>query len=132
MLCSHAFNMPFLDGTASILVGLLLVGVSLILARESRSLLMGEGIAPETQKRIIELAERDEAVIKITNILSAYQSPEEVILMLVTAFKADLDTEDITNSIDRIRENIKKEFPLVEFVIVQPQTYPPKATDAPV
>lgn len=128
MLLSHAFNMPVLDGTASILVGLLLIGVSLILARESRSLLMGEGIASETQKKIIELAEKDEAVIKITNVLSTYQSPEEVVLMLIAAFEPGLDTEEITDAIDRIRKNIKDEFQLVEFVIIQPQAYPPEET----
>ncbi len=49
---SHTLQIPELDGLASVLVGCLLVFVSLILARESRSLLMGEGIAPETRQRI--------------------------------------------------------------------------------
>jgi len=120
MVISHAFDLPYLDGVASILVGLLLVCVSFILARESRSLLMGEGIAPETQKRIIELAEKDEAVIKVNNVLSTYQSPEEVMLMLIISFKPDLDTEDITTAIGRIRDQVKQEFKLVQFVIIQP------------
>ncbi len=121
MVISHTFNLPYLDGVASVLVGLLLVGVSFILARESRSLLMGEGIAPETQKRIVELAEKDEAVIKVKNVLSTYQSPEEVMLMLIISFKPDLDTKDITNAIERIRNQIRTEFKLVQFVIIQPQ-----------
>jgi len=124
MLFNHAYNLPFLDGVASVLVGLLLVFVSLILARESRSLLMGEGIAPETQKKIKALAEKDSTVIKVINILSTYEAPEVVMLMLIIAFKPDLDTEDITAAIDRIRKQIKEEFQLVEFVIIQPQTYP--------
>ena len=64
-------------------VGLLLVFVSLILARESHSLLMGEGIAPETQQRIKELAEKDAAVLKVATILSKYQLPEGIVLMLI-------------------------------------------------
>lgn len=122
MQLNHAYNLPVLDGVASVLVGLLLVFVSLILARESRSLLMGEGISPETQKKIIAIAENDKAVIKVANVLSTYQSPEEIMLMLIVYFKEDLDTEDITDSIDRIRAAIKREYQLVEFVIIQPQT----------
>jgi cation diffusion facilitator family transporter len=122
MQLNHAYNLPVLDGVASVLVGLLLVFVSLILARESRSLLMGEGISPETQKKIIAIAENDKAVIKVANVLSTYQSPEEIMLMLIIYFKEDLDTEDITDSIDRIRTAIKREYQLVEFVIIQPQT----------
>lgn len=117
---SHALKIPELDGLASVLVGMLLVAVSFILARESRSLLMGEGIAPETQQRIKLLAEQDEAVVKVQNILSTYQSPEEIILMLVVDFEDNLDTEDITSAIDRIRSSIKENFNLVKFIIIQP------------
>ncbi|MBB5438965.1 cation diffusion facilitator family transporter [Pedobacter sp. AK017] len=118
---SHALQIPELDGLASVIVGLLLVFVSFILARESRSLLMGEGIAPETRQKIAELAEKDAAVLKVKNILSTYQSPEEVVLMLIIDFEDHLDTEEITGAIERIRENIKKEFQLVRFVLIQPE-----------
>lgn len=121
MLCSHAFNLPILDGIASVLVGLLLIFVSMILARESRSLLMGEGFMPETRQKIKTLVEKDESVIKVTRILSTYEAPEEVVLMLIITFKPNLDTEEISTAIERIRKAIKKEFTLVRFVIIQPQ-----------
>lgn len=118
---SHYFGIPELDGVASIIVGLILIFVSLILARESRSLLMGEGIAPETREKITKLAEQDAAVVKTKNILSTYQSPEEIVLVLIIDFKDHLDTEEITEAVQRIRRNVKKEFPLVRFVIIQPE-----------
>jgi len=120
MLISHFFNLPILDGVASIFVGVLLVAVSMVLGRESRSLLMGEGISRETQIKIKTLVEKDEAVLKVNNILSTYQSPEEVVLMLIVTFKPDLDTELITEAVTRVRSNVKHEFELVEFVIIQP------------
>jgi cation diffusion facilitator family transporter len=120
MFLGQMLDLPMLDGVASICVGLLLVSVSIVLGRESRSLLMGEGIAPATQQKIKALAEKDEAVLRVNTILSTYQSPEEVVLMLIITFKPDLDTEEITNSIARIRTNIKTEFERVEFVIIQP------------
>lgn len=122
MAIGHYFDIPAMDGIASIAVGVLLVAVSIVLGRESRSLLMGEGIAPETQKKIKALAEKDEAVLKVNNVLSTYQSPEEVVLMLIVTFKPDLNTEDITNAIARIRNSVKNEFDLVEFVIIQPHS----------
>ncbi len=122
----HQLNNPYLDGIASLIVGLLLVAVSLIAARESRSLLMGEGIAPETRKKMIALAERDPAVVKVLQILSSYQAPETVVLMMIVAFKEDLDTLEINDAIDRIRSVIKKEFSLVRFVLIQPDVYEEK------
>jgi cation diffusion facilitator family transporter len=123
MVLNDAYNMPALDGVASILVGLLLVFASVILARESRSLLMGEGIAPETQKKIKALAEKDPSVLKVGSILSTYEAPEEVVLMLIVYFKPDLDTDEITDAIERVRKAIKEDFTRIEFVIIQPQGY---------
>ena len=116
------FHMPYLDGVASVLVGLLLIGVSSILARESRSLLMGEGITRETKMKISELVKKDPAVIRVMHILSTYQSPEEIVLVLIVAFEENLNTKEINEAIGRIRDAVKKDFTLVRFVMVQPET----------
>jgi cation diffusion facilitator family transporter len=121
---SHQLNIPELDGVGSLLVGIVLLIVSSLLARESRSLLMGEGISMDTQKKIRILTEKDPSVLKVISIISNYQSPEEVILMLIVAFKDDLDTEEINNAITRIRKDIKEEFSRVRFVIIQPEVIP--------
>ncbi|RYU87997.1 cation transporter [Mucilaginibacter terrigena] len=123
MLIGHNYHMPYMDGVASVLVGLLLVFVSAILARESRSLLMGEGVGRDTQHKIRVIAEKDTAVIRVVNVLSTYQAPDEVVLMLIVEFDPDIDTEDITASIERVRLAIKTAFPLIKLVFVQPQTY---------
>ena len=72
-------------------------------------------------KKIKELVEKDEAVINVRNIFSTYQSPEEVILMLLVQFKHELECDEISAAIHRIRDIIKDKFPLVEFVLIQPQ-----------
>ena len=129
MIClflSHSLHKPYIDGVASLLVGILLVFVSLILARESRSLLMGEGIRMDTKKRIRQITEGDKSVLKLMHLMSTYQSPEEILLMLIVAFKPDLDTAEINDAIDRIREEIKKEYKKVKFVIIQPEIYTDK------
>jgi cation diffusion facilitator family transporter len=125
MVCiffSHHYNIPQLDGLASLLVGLLLVGVSIILARESRSLLMGEGISEQSKEKIKMIAEQDQAVLKVMHIISVYEAPDEILLMLIVAFKDDLDTQEINESIDRLRFAIKEEFKLMKFVIIQPES----------
>ena len=125
MICvyiSHRFNKPYVDGVASLLVGLILVVVSAILARESRSLLMGEGVSTQTRDKICRLVEGDNHVTKVMHILSTYQSPTEVLLMLIVAFKEDMDTSEINVAIDRIRDDVKTEFKFVRFVVIQPES----------
>jgi cation diffusion facilitator family transporter len=120
MIINHVFDIPVLDGVASICVGLLLIFVSFILARESRSLLMGEGLDADVKEKIKMLAEENPKVGEVTKIISNYQSPEQVVLMLLIDFKDDLTTEDITNAITSIRQKIKSEFQLVQYILIQP------------
>lgn len=82
---------------------------------------MGEGIAPEIKDKIKLLADQDPAVLSVPNILSTYQSPAQVILMLICVFRPDLDTEDITDPISRVRAAVKAAFPFARFVIILPQ-----------
>jgi cation diffusion facilitator family transporter len=123
---SHHLNKPYIDGIASLLVGLILIGVSLILARESRSLLMGEGIKKETKRHIKEITESDKGVLSLMHLMSTYQSPEEILVMMIVAFKPNLNTNEINDSIDRIREEIKAEFGRIKFIIIQPDVYADK------
>ncbi|MDN5287211.1 MAG: cation diffusion facilitator family transporter [Mucilaginibacter sp.] len=123
LFLGHKFHLDYLDGVASLLVGLLLIGVSLILARESRSLLMGEGIGKDTKARITEIVGQDTDVLKLMHILSTYQSPSEIVLMLIVAFKPNLDTARINEAISRIRNRVKDEYSLIHFVIIQPETF---------
>jgi cation diffusion facilitator family transporter len=123
---SHHLNKPYLDGVASLLIGVILIIVSLILARESRSLLMGEGIRADTRRRIRKVVESDKAVLSLMHLLSTYQSPEEILVMLIIEFKPDLTTADIDKAIDRIRSEIKKEFGRIRFVIIQPDAFSDK------
>ena len=58
------------------------------------------------------------------NILSTYESPDEIVLMLIVYFKTDLGTQGIADAIERIRKTIKEEYTLVGFVIIQPQAIP--------
>ena len=48
----QVFDNPLFDGSASILIGILLVGVAGVLARESKSLLLGEGVDAETAQQL--------------------------------------------------------------------------------
>jgi len=117
----HHYNNPYLDGVASLIVGIILTIVSVLLARESRSLLMGEGIAPATQQHIKGLLEKDPDVVKVQHMFSTYQSPEEVMLLLMITFREEMETEDINNAIVRIRKIVTDAYPLIHFIIVQPE-----------
>ncbi|HZY82159.1 MAG TPA: cation diffusion facilitator family transporter [Cyclobacteriaceae bacterium] len=125
MVCvflSHLLSMPVLDGVGSLLVGMILILVSSILARESRSLLMGEGIAVETQTKIKALVERSSTIKRVQNIFSSYQSPTEVVIMIVAEFDGTLPMQIINKEIDALRQQIMQQYSRIKFVFIQPAT----------
>lgn len=118
----HYFNNPYFDGIASIIIGVILTLISLLLARESRSLLMGESVDNSILARVISIVEADESVTSVpSSPLSMYLAPEEIILVLKPVFKSKLTTEEITDSIERIKVNIKKSCPTIARIFIEPQ-----------
>jgi len=111
---------PYYDGVASMVIGGMLIIISAILIRESKSLLMGETTSRKTLRRVIKLTEEDTAVIRVKKHLSMYMAPEEILLQLNAVFKDDLTTRQITDAIDRIVKKIQAEFPLIKQIFIEP------------
>ena len=111
---------PYYDGIASMIIGLILIAISLLLVRESKSLLMGETVSRPTVRRVISITEADDAVIKVKKHFSVYMSPDEILLQLVAVFKKDLTTQQITESIERITTIIQSEFPRMKQIFIEP------------
>jgi len=114
------FHNPYYDAVASMIIGLILIGISGFLIRESKSLLLGETSSRRTIRRVISLAEADSSVLKVKKHFSTYMSPEDILLQLNTVFKANLTTKQITDAIERITKTIQSEFPNMKQIFIEP------------
>lgn len=79
ILAAQLFNMPELDGAASIAIAAVLASTAVFLARESKGLLLGEAAAPDLEKAILIIAQADPAVQKANGILTVHLAPQQVI-----------------------------------------------------
>ncbi len=70
IVLGHGLDMPELDGAASLLIGLLLAVVASLLTRQSRGLLIGEGIDPQRACAIRSIALAQSAVRDAGRVLS--------------------------------------------------------------
>lgn len=116
----HYFQNPYFDGIASILIGCILTGISVVLARESHSLLMGESASSAVLKEVVQLASNEPEVITVGPPLSMYLGPEEIVLVLNAVLKPELTTEAILAVSERIKNKIQKGYPLFKQIIIQP------------
>lgn len=118
VLLGHYYNNPYFDGIASIIIGLLLTAISVVLARESRSLLMGETLSKNTLDKIVALCSSKPAVLHTELPLSMYLSPEEVMLVVPMIFKPDLSQALVQESIDNIKSEIQQQFPTIKKIFI--------------
>lgn len=120
LIIGQVTNNPYLDGVASLLVGCILTAASALLARESRSLIIGEGVSAETEKAIVDLVKKDGSVVSAPRIFSIYQSPDEVLLVILLSFKPEITVGELDEKIDAIKQRIRQQYPKIAYIIVQP------------
>jgi cation diffusion facilitator family transporter len=116
----HFLKNPYYDGAASILIGIVLMLISLLLVRESRSLLMGETLKRSTIKQITAITQADPSIEKVKKQISIYLSPEEIVLQITAVFKQELTTKQITDSISNVIQSIQQKFPLIKQIMIEP------------
>jgi cation diffusion facilitator family transporter len=120
VFASHQLQMPRLDGAASMAIGLVLAGVAVLLIRESRGLLIGEGIRPDTAAAIREMAQSEPAVREVGRLLSMYVGPDEILLTFDIVFRADAPAHEIAATIRRIEQAIRDRYPKVRRIFIEP------------
>jgi divalent metal cation (Fe/Co/Zn/Cd) transporter len=115
---AHRLDIPELDGVASMLIGLLLAGVAMLLIRESRGLLVGEGIKPETARAIQELLKREPGVTEVGPVLSMYIGADEALVAVEVRFAPDMDTADAAEAVRSAQDAIRKRFPKLKRIYI--------------
>jgi len=120
----HLYKAPWLDGLASIVIGLVLTAVSIVLARESRSLLMGETASPVVLDEVMQIIKADPVTVEVDRPLTMFLGPEEIILVVRVMFREELTTSAITGASERIKQAIKQRFPNFKRIFIELVRHP--------
>ncbi|HEY9675399.1 MAG TPA: cation diffusion facilitator family transporter [Waterburya sp.] len=115
----HVFKNPYLDGTASILIGIILGIVAVILAYESRGLLVGESANKAIVANIRQIAVSDPAVDGVMRILTMHLGPHEILLNIEIQFHKNLSAEEVASAVERIEQTICREQPDIKQIFIE-------------
>jgi cation diffusion facilitator family transporter len=122
IVASQIFDMPELDGVASIGIAIVLGLTAIFLARESKGLLMGEAALPEMQEAILKIARADPAVRGANGVITVYLGPNQIVAALSLEFEDHATAPDIEACVVRLEKAIRAELPEVVALFVKPQT----------
>lgn len=112
-------GLPQLDGVASILIGLLLMTVATILARESKALLVGEGADRQILRSIRELAQNDPGVERAGYPLTMYFGPHNILLTMNVQFRKGLSSTQVEETIDRVETAVRRKYQDIRFIYLE-------------
>jgi cation diffusion facilitator family transporter len=119
---ANAFHEPRLDGVASIGIALVLLVSSLLLARETKALLIGEPAHPQLREAILRIAAADPGIRHANGVLTVQLGPKQIVVALSVEFQEALNAREIEQSVNRIEAAIKQTFPDIVTVFVKPQS----------
>lgn len=114
------YGLPILDGVGSILIGVVLGIVAVLLARESKELLIGERAPPELSAAIKEAVAADHCVREVVGITTAQLGPDHVIATISVEIDETLRVPAVEKLIRRIEDKIQTRFPELLRVFIRP------------
>jgi cation diffusion facilitator family transporter len=118
---STRLQAPWIDGASSILIGLVLAAVAVLLARESKELLIGESAAPALDRAIRDTVEEEPCVLDVVDIMTTQMSPDQVIATLGVDIVDSLKVPEVEALIHRIEQRVRQQHPQLYRVFVRPE-----------
>ncbi|HEX8951029.1 MAG TPA: cation diffusion facilitator family transporter [Polyangia bacterium] len=108
------------DGAASVVVGLALGAVAFVLARDTKSLLIGQSVNEADEHKIREIVIANRDVVELVHLRTMHMAPEEVIAAIKVRFLGNLDTRTLELRINEIEAALRRELPRLRRIYIEP------------
>ncbi len=102
----HLFDNPYIDPAASVVVGLLLIGAAVTLARETGALLVGESVGVEQTAKLRAIFAADPAIDSIGELMTMQLGPDDVLLTAAVRFKRGMRIDEVDVAIARLERSV--------------------------
>jgi len=123
VVASHVFNLPILDGVASVIIGLILALTAGFLAFESQSLLTGEAADPATREGIRAIATAEPGVEGLNDARTMHFGPNEILVTLSLDFRNDLTAGAVEDTVARLEQKIRAAYPQAGRIYIEAQSF---------
>ena len=108
------------DGIGTLSIGILLGLIAIILAIETKSLLIGEGALPEQSMRIENAITSSPEVSSLIDMRTEYLGPETLLVAAKIEFSGETSPSDISADVDTIENRIREVEPLAKIIYLEP------------
>lgn len=128
----HTLDNPYFDGAASVIIGLILGAIAVLLVSESKGLLLGEAVDPDTLHSLRQLLLDDPGVDNIKDPLTMHFGPHEILLAVNVTFQPELSAEEVAYAVNRLEKKIRSAHPDIKRIYVEASAVSKKEDVAPI
>ncbi len=118
---SHHYAEPRIDGAASIAIGLILAGVAVLLARESKGLLIGERAEPEVIATVRRIVAAHPAIVAVNHVRTIHTAPDSIFVAISADFDDDIRMGDAESLIEEIEDSLRSAVPMLSSIYIRPE-----------
>lgn len=112
----------WLDGAASVVIGLILGGTAVWLAWETKGLLIGEAANTPVVNGIRQLAEETPEIDQVNELLTMHMGPDYVLVTISVAFSPHIEAVDLEHIIADLDARIKASYPQARKIFVEAES----------
>lgn len=121
ILLADLTGMLWLDGLATLLIGVILALVAVFLAYETKGLLIGEAASPATVQGLRKLIKESDGVLKLHELRTVHFGPDDILVAVSIDFADSLDSRAVEIAVTRMEAAILEKYPRVERVFIEAQ-----------
>jgi len=122
VVAATAFDLPVLDGVASVVIGAILALTAGFLAFESQSLLTGEAADLATREGIKVIARAEAGVEGLNDLRTMHFGPNEILVVLSLDFRNHLSAAEVEDTVARLEQSIRHAYPQAGRIYVEAQS----------
>jgi cation diffusion facilitator family transporter len=120
LLLSQLTGDPFFDGAASVVIGAILAITALLLAYESKGLLIGEAADPKLVRGLHDLVSGKTGVVGVGHVLTVHSAPDQITAMINVDFRDSITAGDVERIVEEVEKEAHERWPHVRRLFIRP------------
>ena len=112
-------GIPYFDGAASVIIGLILAGTAIWLAYETKGLLIGESANRRVVQGIRQIAGSYAEVEHVNEVLTMHMGPDFILVNISVKFVPTIPANEVEVTVARLDKAIKQSYPNVKRVFIE-------------
>jgi divalent metal cation (Fe/Co/Zn/Cd) transporter len=122
---------PYFDVYSTFAIGVLMVSIAFFVARETKSLLIGEGATPEALDLIKGIVRKTDTVVDLISMRSMQLGEDEFLVAMKIHWQDGMSIEEVSAETNALEARIREAMPRARYLFLEPDVYDPEAEAVP-